>query len=217
MKAKIRYRLILTFCLLTAFSMLLPVTSVTSNAASAKKKALKAYSKFLSSETISWEGSWSVSSANCSFAIAYVDNNSVPELIVENSMDNPHAAGYGILYTYKNGKVKKVANLELNGGTFIYYKKKGIFKDNYSQAGWFTTHIYKFSGKRASEKLIADINMAGAPANVSSVYYKVSGTKHTVITKSAYKKKLKSLTKSKKSTKAKFYKNTAAKRKQKLK
>lgn len=42
--------------------------------------------------------------SRCSFALAYIDNNNVPELIVSNSLDVPHAGGHGRIFTYKNGK-----------------------------------------------------------------------------------------------------------------
>lgn len=84
--------------------MLMPVGV---QAASQKSMAIQAYKKFLSNATIPWEDDWNVRASRCSFALAYIDNNNVPELIVSNSLnslDVPHAGGHGRIFTYKNGK-----------------------------------------------------------------------------------------------------------------
>ena len=81
--------------------MLMPVGV---QAASQKSMAIQAYKKFLSNATIPWEDDWTVRASRCSFALAYIDNNNVPELIVSNSLDVPHAGGHGRIFTYKNGK-----------------------------------------------------------------------------------------------------------------
>ena len=81
--------------------MLMPVGV---QAASQKSMAIQAYKKFLSNATIPWEDDWNVRASRCSFALAYIDNNNVPELIVSNRLDVPHAGGHGRIFTYKNGK-----------------------------------------------------------------------------------------------------------------
>lgn len=59
--------------------------SQSAEAVSTKKKALKAYSKMLSKKTIKRTGHTTMKTKDCKFAIAYIDNNSVPELIVLNT------------------------------------------------------------------------------------------------------------------------------------
>ncbi|MCD8019568.1 MAG: hypothetical protein LUF92_08315 [Clostridiales bacterium] len=113
--------LVLAFILLFGFS-------INTQAASKKSKALKAYKKVLSQSMIYAPnvGEY-VSASECSFAIAYIDNNSVPELVICYGSYTWGAAGDSILYTYKNGKVKYVSVSGI-AQYFVYSKKKGIVR-----------------------------------------------------------------------------------------
>ena len=128
-------------------------------AASQKSMAIQAYKKFLSNATIPWEDDWNVRASRCWFALAYIDNNNVPELIVSNSLDVPHAGGHGRIFTYKNGKVQRVADLYMDNSKFSYYKKKGVYADSYAQGGVTNTY-YKLSGITKIKKLSVFKNVA---------------------------------------------------------
>lgn len=86
-----------------------------------KTKALAAYEKLLKQSTV---GIRRWPSKRCKFALIYVDNNDVPELLVFCTYSGT-SNGYYDLFTYKNGKVVR---MEVSMGTsFQYYKKAGVF------------------------------------------------------------------------------------------
>lgn len=213
------FGIIITICIVAVLCAGMPVTA---NAATAKSKAMEAYRAMLSKNSITCPSGVKAKTSTCSFAIAYIDNNSVPELIVYNP-NACHASGYGAIYTYKNGKVVEIRDLECYAGNFSYYKKTGTFRDYYfGNGGWLITYVYTLSSGKASMKLretVLDSSMRGFyPNAVANNWVKISKNgKETKITKAAYKKSLKSLANNKKSTKAKFYKNTANNRKKILK
>lgn len=198
-------------CMLVLVMMLCPLEV---QAASQKTKAMKAYKSMLSKKTMRWGNDpyyKAVPTNTCRFTIAYIDNNSVPELIVESSYVT-RAAGTVVIYTYRNGKVQVVKNSTTgkyfaDSGKFSYYKKKGIFISTYVMGG-VTDNYYKMSKNKASLKLQADNSLMYGRS-----YYNASKK----ITKKTFDKSLKKLVGSKKKTNAKFYKNTAANRKKYLK
>lgn len=92
-------------------------------ASSKRTEAVKAYRKFLSGSEFKWDNHLTVKSAECSFSLIYVNNDSIPELLIQ-GLSTYHAAGCEKLYTYKNGKIKVVHTAV---DDFKYYKKTGIF------------------------------------------------------------------------------------------
>ena len=181
--------------------------------ASQKKNALKAYRNLLSANKVVWDtsSSWSVSSSGMSFSLAYIDGNSVPELLLY-SQNVPHIAGYGFLYTYKNGKAVPVGTVNIDD-KISYYKKKGVLVEVYSQQGYTTSTYVKFSGTQKEMKLKKAKNeFSGA-----TEYYASENGAWSKIGKSAFNKALKKLVGTKKPTKVTFYKNTATNRKRKIK
>ena len=118
--------------ILLAVILLLPTPVM---AASKKKKALKAYAAFLSKPSIK-RGIWdTLYTKNCSFAIAYVDNNNTPEMVLYHE-DSCHALGWLSLYTFRGGKVALVGYMYGDYlATLGYYKKTGILLDNYTVQG----------------------------------------------------------------------------------
>ena len=188
---------------LLLFVVLLVAFTGSVQAASQKSMALKAYNQFLSKTYIDWESGY-VETKNCSFALAYVDKDNVPELLVVGA-GKPvyHASGYGRLYTYKNGKVVQVAKIR---DGFRYYKKTGIYIATSFLWGQID-HYMKLSGTSTKEKL-------GSFASYKTTY---SDEKGKTISKSAFQKKLKKLVGKKKPVIAKAYKNTSANRKKYLK
>ena len=106
--------------------------SVNVHAASAKKKALKAYKKMLSKKKlrINVEGANTVRTSKLSFAVAYIDNNSVPELILKRTDDDEIGFNcHDLFYIYRKGKTKRLTasygNVSMTG---YYYKKTGFFE-----------------------------------------------------------------------------------------
>ncbi|MCD7746726.1 MAG: hypothetical protein LUI13_15850 [Lachnospiraceae bacterium] len=94
---KVKLRIwILIFWGLFLFTM----NNSTAYAASAKSKALKAYSGLLSQDSIKWGSQSSVVSlSDCSFALIYLDNNAIPELLIYANYPPSHSEGYALLYT----------------------------------------------------------------------------------------------------------------------
>ncbi len=181
--------------------------SFTSQAASNKTKALKAYKKMLSQTTIDRNG-WPIKSKNCQFSIAYIDNDNVPELVLYNDQDVPHMGGYGTLFTYRKGKVQFVAEMNLDSSSLAgYYKKKGIYTSYYYQGGESISYN-KLSKGASSTVLSQSRRLIGLKMGPWSYRKNI-----TDITKKQFTKQLKKYVGSKKITKFKFYKNTAKNRK----
>lgn len=213
-------------CLLLLAAVLIPGKSV--QAASGKKKALKAYSQFLSQSTIDWGATRSLALNRCSFALAYIDRDSIPELILSSNGETSHADGYCRLYTYKNGKVVYVDNL-MDGAA--YYKKKGVYCSTHTGTGGVEEFYFKLSKGKIVYKLYAmderplafDVNKDG---RIGWNYRKITKSRHPSyqsstknISKKEFQKQLKKLTgKTKKTTVTvkKYYKNTAVNRKTRL-
>ena len=179
-------------------------------AASNKTKALKAYKKLLSAKNIRWgTNSYepTVPAKNCQFALAYIDNDSVPELIVYNNKDVPHMVGYGLLYTYRSGKVRLLGYINIDN-KLSYYKKKGVIVTSYVSGG--TTYSYfKLSKTKITNKLAIGIDVLTQKKS----YYTVSNDIFKKTSKSKFNKALKKLVGSKKKTTIKFRKNNASNRK----
>lgn len=196
--------LIMFLCSLLVFVL---IHHSQSYAKTSKQKALDAYNILLSGKSIKWGNTNSqIPLEGCSFALAYIDNNSVPELILQNLSDTDHAIGYGLLYTYKDSKLVCLESLSMND-TFYYYKKKGIYIDNYTGMGFSLDYYNKLSGTKISTKLIMRKNYLADNSVVYS-YSKGSGK----ITKAQFKKNLRKLVGSKKKIVLRFYQNTPSNR-----
>ena len=107
-----------------------------------KSAALKAYYNFLKSYKFD---SYSDSSSR-GFNLAYINNDSIPELIVFDG--DYHAAGVKV-YAYVNGKVKYVDEFG-EWGVFEYQEKKGVICSSYSGMGNYYSTYYKWSGSKLS-------------------------------------------------------------------
>jgi hypothetical protein len=182
--------IILSIIMVVSAMLVVPTTA---SATSEKAKALSAYKNYLQKN----------SSSISKFSIIYLDNNSVPDLLT----CEVYEYGSAILHTYKNGKIEdmtcNITSTEWEGN-FKYYKKTGVFLNIAIQNGISTYSYPKLTGTK--------IKSSGFK------YYKLnSNNKTSKISKSTFNSKLKKLTKGKKVTTAKFYKNTKANRKKHLK
>lgn len=187
----------------------------TVKAGDTKSKAIKAYKNLLAKDTMRWgkdTDDTAVPTKNCTFSLVYIDNNSVPELVVKNNQDITHIAGFGVVYTYRNGKVRTVENIQLDG-KFYYYKKKGIFLTSYCAMGQECYTCCKLSKGKSTAKLGTQTDLF---TNEKS-YYKCKSSGTTDIAKKTFNSSLKKLVGTRKRSTAAFHKNTAMNRKKYLK
>lgn len=203
-------------CMLILVMMLCPLEV---QAASQKTKAIKAYKSMLSKKTMRWGNDTyytKVPAGRYSFTLAYIDKDSVPELVVTTDYVT-HAAGSMVIYTYRNGKVQVLTDGSNDSGfyadnsRFSYYKKKSVFVSCYGTGG-VTDHYFKMNKNKASKKLIADNSLMWGKS-----WYQCSGDTNKKISKSSFNSNLKKLVGSTKKTTVKFHKNTSANRKKYLK
>lgn len=108
-------------------------------ATNSKSAALKAYYNFLRSYK------FELDSSSRRFNLAYINNDSIPELIVFDG--DYHGAG-GKVYAYVNEKVKYVGEFGEWGG-FEYQEKKGVICSTWSRANSYSAY-YKWSGSKLS-------------------------------------------------------------------
>lgn len=196
-------------CLVLLVGVFLELGAVNAEAASAKSKAMNAYKKFLSGKTIAWDKNWKIDAKDCRFAFAYIDNDNVPEMILYGTTV-PHAANFGRLYTYRKGKVTQVGPVNIDGDSFRYYKKKGIYISQYVMGGVCDSYC-KLSKGKSSLKLQKDKRIFASGSETT--YWKGKGGQ---ISKARFSKELKKLVGSKKPTSIrvkKFHDNTAKNRK----
>ena len=137
------------------------------NLFTAKEDALQAYYKMLSADTMTFYTDYysgekhitnreiNPSNSFCKFAIAYVDGDKIPELIVEGGEGTSHATGSYNLFTYRNGKVEFLYNTQ---DDFTYYEKTGIFSWSYTGMGTSTYKYYDmidyYTGTLSSDNYI---------------------------------------------------------------
>ena len=124
-------------CVLLALAIVMMVPAVSGFAATPKQEAMKAYSRWLSGSKVQVmpKGYEDLSdgtiytptpASKTKFAIAYINNDSIPELVVRSS-DNHFES----VLTYRNGKIVRVDyTYELLGVMKGYYSKTGMFVDN---------------------------------------------------------------------------------------
>lgn len=121
-KSKVSFKQLSVVLIMLACCLFLG-SGICVNAASAKSRAMKAYKNMLSSrKTLNKYTEFYDPMSTITFTTAYVDNNSVPELII-----NVYDTQY--VFTYKNGKIKTVSSFfyQYKLHPFAYFKKKGIY------------------------------------------------------------------------------------------
>ena len=189
--------------------------SCRASASTQKEKAFKAYRRFLSQKKIDWDDDEYEPQMmrKLDFAIAYIDNNDVPELVIHNSRGPSHGVfGDGMVYTYRKGKLKKAGALgcSLMKG-LRYYEKIGIIKD-YSFDNFKKNWCYYYrlsSGRVRSTGTENEYNYDDHRWEYSAKFKKCSRKK--------FDQSVKTITKNKTGMTFKWIKNTAANRKEYLK
>ncbi len=137
-----------------------------------KKAALKAYYNFLKSYKFTYE------SYTRRFNLAYINNDSIPELIV---FDGDHHGAGAKVYAYVNGKVKYVG--EFGGwGTFEYKEKKGVICSCSSGQGSSFNTYYKWNGSKLS-RIISFSQIEVSTSNGFGYKYYINNKK---VTRSKY-------------------------------
>lgn len=190
-------------------------------ASSKKTQALRAYKTLLSQKSFEIDG-LKYSEANlsaCSFTTAYIDGDTVPELVIYCPNKYGDANGFYDVFCYDNGKIKYITHA---GIKFQYVKKRSVIKT----AFW----IYKIGGT-TEQHIVIKNSMVKKIYNYRSEwrqndtvkkeysltsYSDKTNYKFKYISSNAYKKAVKKFTGSKKAIEPKFYKNTAKNRKNKL-
>ena len=216
-KIRIRNRLLLFVLVLALF-----VPSANVCALTQKQKAFNAYKSMLSKSKVSIVSSGSPTpSSKVQFAIAYIDNNDVPELIVKRS------DGLFAVFTYKNNKIYRVKKGNGYDKFVGYYKKTGGYKlfDSTGKEGsyyiYYNENYYLLTNSGTTQKISKYVYLGPTDRNPRTPMYMdyTSYNKgHGVaINHSTFKSKFVSLTKGKSLTKVKYYSNTAANRKKYLK
>lgn len=187
MKLKKKAMFFLSLLCITAFIGIL-IPEIHTEAASQKVKALQAYAAFLETKQ----------TGNDEFAIAYINADAVPELIYNGTF----------VYTYTNKKVQEVHYTSSNrlGG---YYKKKGIITEIIAHPMYSGTYYNKWTNGKFTAKLSVTTGVVGK----ETTYRNAKGK---VVSKAQFQRQLKKLVGTKKVTKFKYYKNTAANRKKYL-
>ena len=209
--------------LLVLLCLTLAVPRMDGNALTQKQKALRAYASWLSKSKVNVIIKGSVQyynygrdpyqgtrSSKVKFALAYIDNDNIPELIVYTD-EMGFCGSFGIL-TYRNGRIVRCYASDGCDSFKGYYKKTGYFKAESNMEIHYATSYFKLGynkgrhdPKTAPFALIYYIThphfkfesrcMNGRPVSASS-----------------FRTALKRATKNQKISTVKYYNNTKANR-----
>ena len=225
---------LMILCIVLAWMMPMQTQAV-----SQKRKAMKAYKKYLSQKLLKYydidgdqyeyEEDEELTSdepgdlitvyayaRKVKFATAYIDNDKIPELIVYigNSL-NADVLGdhpYGQLYTYKAGKVKCLGGFSLwKPSKSKYYKKNNLIADYAFDSSDHRIEYLKIRGD------FIDLKLWKSYITKDSIEYYYWNDRTEEISKKQYNKKLEKLKGNNKSSKFKWHKNTKKNRKKYLK
>ena len=207
------------FLLLLCLTLVIP--RIDSNAAATpRQQAMKAYKTWLGRNTVCVLNGYYLTSfnskkkyspdnaSNVKFALASIDGDSIPELIISVKKDNRPL--FGIL-TYKNGRITRVYSS--NGLTSFggYFFKTGYFNMTTSEPAYKKSLYCKLSGTsiktmyyQSYKRKLGDLDM----------YY---GTGGKLLSKSQYTNRVRSATQGKAKTALVLHQNTAANRNKFLK
>ena len=156
------------------------------HAASAKTLAKQAYKAYMAGI-----------SQNLEFALIYLDKDSVPELAVTN----------GRIYTYKKSSGMVLLQDDYEFDYKKYYKKKGVIYSDIIP-GAVMDYDVGYYQRMSGGKLVTICHHM----HYKSGAWKYYNAKYKIVTKAKYKKLIKKYAGSRKLTKIKYYKNTAANR-----
>ena len=214
MSQKIRKVLLLFMSLVT----LLP--AVHGFAATPKQEALNAYNRWLSNAKvqvmpkgfIDYDGVkyTPTPAANTEFAVAYINNDAIPELIVR-SKDSVYCS----VLTYRNGKIVRIWQNHFYNSVKGYYSKTGMFVDKRTPefAKISDDQYYMLMSPSGSVAQRFLVTLSSTQGGKSYDYYSPKTKKWTRLNNhTEFRKKLLTFTKGKAQTPVKYYRNTAASR-----
>ena len=209
-------------CLFLALTIVMLVPAVSGFAVTPKQAALNAYSRWLSGSKVQvmpkgyrdyndGELFAPVSASNTQFAIAYINNDSIPELIVR-TVDGH----YGSVLTYRNGKIVRLEYTdEVIGMVYGYYSKTGMYLNRRKWPDSISKDSYKLMGAAGVKERFEIYTWKSGAKEI--FYYDRNGKSVTLRNHTEFRNKLLTFTKGKALTVYKFYRNTAANRKNILK
>ena len=214
MSQKIRKGLLLFMSLV----MLMP--AVRGFAATPKQEALKAYNRWLSNAKVQVMPKGYIDydrvqytptpASNTEFAIAYINNDAIPELIVR-SKD----CVYCSVLTYKNGKIVRIWQNYFYNSVKGYYSKTGMFVDKrtpeFARIADYQNYMLMSPSGSVTKRF--DVLVSSTQGSKSYEYYSPKTKKWTSLKNhTEFRKKLLTFTKGKALTPVRYYRNTAANR-----
>ena len=105
-------------------------------------EAMTEYKSMLADNNIEIADGKMWESSNCDFAVAYINDDDIPELLLYDIEDSYHVDGYGALFTYEDGAVNFISRLSLNDVRGIgYYEGSGYYMDHYASTGYGSIQI----------------------------------------------------------------------------
>lgn len=205
--------------LLIVLCVVLFLPGIDGYAISQKQKALNTYKKFLAqskvyvlrkgstyydlvgSKYVTYNGT---SPSKVKFGLSYIDNDNIPELVVETKIKYIECCG---IFTYKNGKLRRIYSG--TGAHFVgAYGKSGAFQIQFATDGDDLRKVYKLKGLKYSEICTYD------KVTPWSVRYYIGRNK---VSKAKFVTKRNSVTKKRAIVKTRYYSDTKANRKKWLK
>lgn len=180
---------------------------------------LKKGSEFFSTDDHKCHTYTSTNSSKVKFALCNIDDDGIPELIVQSMIGNSYYNSYYTgcsVFTYKNGKIHRAFS-ELGHSFEGVYPKTGVFVMNIETDGYKLTGYYKLKGKKTSQFLT---KYRYSPFSTRTNYFSGSfsyDSYENEISKSKFNSILKKAKGTTKLTKVKLRSNTKANRKKFLK
>ena len=191
-------------------------------------QTMKAYDEFLSQDTITVVdfigGSHKWNCDSCDFALPYISNDEIPELMLYNFADNDHVNGYGAVFQYRDGEVHLLGQISLNDVRGIgYYRGTGYFMDQYASTGLgsiITDHIDDLENADGIKNIAFEIHMeydSNGTSQIKGYALSIPGQQGSIdASKSEYDKALKKATNDMEMTQYKFFHNTEETREKQL-
>ena len=210
--------------LLIVLSVIVLMPAVSAFAVTPKQQALSAYSRWLSGAKVQVMPKGfkafddavieAVPASKTEFAIAYINNDSIPELIVRTS--DKH---FFSILTFKNGKIVRVFYEDDMYNTVKgYYSKTGMFVDTRTGGFHINKEFYYLMGTAGVTRRFENSFFKDTGEKYYDYYSKNNNVRPVRLKNhTEFKNKLLTFTKGKALTPVRFYKDTAANRKNVLK
>lgn len=208
--------------LLLILSIVMLIPALTGFAATPKQKAMNSYKKWLSgskicvlakgTKTINEDTIYAGTPASkTQFAIAYINNDNIPEMIVQTKVGKNTYFG---VFTYKNGKVTRLTDFDFFSTITKYYKKKALFVSEMPNFGYPNTNRYFYMHPSKTFEKFTVVTFKGGTKDCFENYMTRKGKS---LSFKGLKTRIAAFTKGVRPTKVVYYTNTAANRNKILK